>query len=238
MARLLVSVRSAHEAAVAAEAGAEIIDIKEPDLGSLGRAPFHVWREVVARLGSSLPISVALGELFEWLEPESPDLNGLGWHGLRYRKLGLANAPSGWKPRWRELRDHPDLSDGPEWIAVAYSDWRSAGAPSPDAVLEAAAEDARITGILVDTFHKMGHHPLGKEWAAWSAEAHRAGLMLAIAGSLDAPAIRRLDDLHPDIVAVRGAACHGGDRRSSIDPARVAELARCVAELPAAKFTR
>ncbi|MGC1717590.1 MAG: (5-formylfuran-3-yl)methyl phosphate synthase, partial [Isosphaeraceae bacterium] len=46
VAQLLVSVRSADEARTALARGASIIDIKEPDHGSLGLAPWSVWRDV------------------------------------------------------------------------------------------------------------------------------------------------------------------------------------------------
>src|SRR5271166_6814929 len=46
VARLLISVRSADEARTALAGGASIIDVKEPDHGSLGQAPWSVWRDV------------------------------------------------------------------------------------------------------------------------------------------------------------------------------------------------
>jgi uncharacterized protein (UPF0264 family) len=55
-----------------------------------------------------------------------------------------------------------------------------------------------------------------------------------IAGSLGLDTIPHLEPFAPDIVAVRGAACVGGDRRAGIDPLRVAGLAKVAADLPAA----
>ena len=67
VAQLLVSVRSADEARSALAGGASIIDVKEPDHGSLGPAPWSVWREVYTAVSTAAPISVALGELPDWL---------------------------------------------------------------------------------------------------------------------------------------------------------------------------
>lgn len=232
MARLLVSVRSAPEAAVAVRAGADIIDVKEPDLGSLGRASTQVWREVRRACPASVPVSVALGELNDWLGNTPPAVPSDSWSGLAFRKLGLAHAPRDWPLRWARLRALTSLSAGPPWVAVAYADWQSARSPSPDAVLEVARETRGFAGVLVDTFSKSGPFHPDDRWAAWADAVRRAGLFLALAGSLDLPAIRTLDRLRPDIVAVRGAACQGGRRGAAIDPDRVAELARCVANLP------
>ncbi|HQX54039.1 MAG TPA: (5-formylfuran-3-yl)methyl phosphate synthase [Planctomycetaceae bacterium] len=70
MPQLLVSVRNAVEAIAAVEGGADIIDVKEPNRGSLGCAAPDVIREIGAAvrncLSSLRPLSLALGELTEW----------------------------------------------------------------------------------------------------------------------------------------------------------------------------
>lgn len=232
MAHLLVSVRSASEARTAARAGAAIIDVKEPDRGSLGRASPHAWREVRRTLPAGTPLSVALGELTEWIGAETPDVPADAWRGIAFRKLGLARVGDDWRAQWRDLRRRLESGRAPSWIAVAYADWRCAGAPHPDLVLEAAQEDPHIVGVLVDTWDKSLPPPIDDGWRPWAERVRRAGKILALAGRLDRTSLARLAGLEPDIVAVRGAACAGGDRRASIDAARVAELARLASQLP------
>ena len=62
--------------------------------------------------------------------------------------------------------------------------------------------------------------------AALSLRARAAGLLFAVAGSLDPDAISRLGGI-ADVLGVRGAACRGG-RAGAVDAGRVAELRRCV----------
>jgi uncharacterized protein (UPF0264 family) len=233
VARLLVSVRSADEARVAVRSGAALIDVKEPDRGSLGRTDWPVWGAVRSACPPSVPVSVALGELGEWIGNPPPDIPPHAWSGLAFRKLGLAGAPPDWAGRWERLRFQSMLRDGPPWIAVAYADWRTADAPDPDAVLRVAGRSPDVAGILVDTWQKAGPFRADPTWLAWTDRVREAGLILALAGGLDLAAIDGLDGLAPDIVAVRGAACVGGDRRAAIDPDRVRRLARVVADLPA-----
>ena len=75
--RLLVSVRNAEEALSAIRGGANIVDVKEPAHGSLGRASLENLAAVakcltdtmpdVARAGvEPVPLSIALGEVEEW----------------------------------------------------------------------------------------------------------------------------------------------------------------------------
>jgi uncharacterized protein (UPF0264 family) len=232
VARFLVSVRSAAEAAAAVQAGAALIDVKEPDRGSLGRVPWTVWREVREICPATVPVSVALGELSEWIVDPSAALPAGAWSGLAFRKLGLAGVPPDWRLRWERLRSHPSFRDGPPWIAVAYADWRTARAPDPDSVLDAAHQKSKLAGILVDTSDKGEKFRPDSAWLRWAGRVHSAGLLLALAGGLDLDAIARLEAMAPDIVAVRGAACIGGDRRADIDPGRVRRLARVVAGLP------
>jgi uncharacterized protein (UPF0264 family) len=218
MAGLLVSVRSASEAAVAVAAGADVIDVKEPLRGPLGAADPAVWRAVRAAVPDRVPVSVALGELAN--RPALPDPSAL--NGITYRKIGLADARVSWRDDLKALRDELDAS----WIAVIYADWQRAKAPEPDAVLDFALENA-CAGVLVDTWDKSRSEPLNLgEWSGRVSRARNAGLLVALAGRLDVAAIDRLRSLQPDLFAVRGAACASGDRLGTIEPSRVAALIR------------
>jgi uncharacterized protein (UPF0264 family) len=230
MAGLLVSVRSASEARIAVAGGAALIDVKEPDRGPLGCADVQVWREVRRTVPSDLPVSVALGEMEEWQarDERRPQPAAESFAGLTYRKLGLAGAGwrSDWERAWTELRH--DWGPGPAWIAVVYADWARAEAPHPDAVRDAALADDDCAGILVDTWDKSRPSPLADDarWRRWFAKLRQGRpLLVALAGGLDCAAIERLAPLEPDYFAVRGAVCAGGNRRATIDRARVAELA-------------
>ncbi|CAN5911134.1 (5-formylfuran-3-yl)methyl phosphate synthase [soil metagenome] len=231
---LLVSVRSASEALAALTGGATVIDVKEPDRGPLGRADEEVWRAVREVVPTEVPLSVALGELGHWRDrgqdrglsiPPAPDFSGIA-----YRKLGLASAGRRWVEHWRQLRDA--WGPGPSWVAVAYADWEIAGAPDPEDVGALALEIPECAGVLVDTWDKSRPGPLDRTWASWIAGLQERGRFVALAGGLDARAIRRLAPLRPDLFAVRGSACKHGDRLEAIDPERVAELARIVRGLP------
>jgi len=226
VARLLVSVRSAVEARAAVEGGAAIIDVKEPDRGPLGRADAAVWAAVRAAVPPSIPLSVALGELAEWGEGAGATT---GLEGVSYCKLGLAAAGPDWVDSWAGVRRR--FGAGVSWVAVAYADWRHAGAPDPDAVLDAALAAGGCAGVLVDTWDKSRGCPVDLSWAGWFDRARRGGRMTALAGRLDAESIDRLAPLRPDVVAVRGAACLGGDRRADVDPRRVAALALAAARV-------
>jgi (5-formylfuran-3-yl)methyl phosphate synthase len=228
---LLVSVRSAAEAEMAVAGGTSIIDVKEPFRGSLGRSDASVWQAVRAAVPRSIPLSVALGELNEWLGSEPPQIPASAWAGVDFCKLGLANAAADWSQRWLELcyelRRH--ATPFPDWVAVVYLDWEAAACPHPDAIIAAAAEMPECRAVLFDTWHKSSRARLDRSWKPRVERIRESGRSVALAGSLDAAAIASLKAWQPDIFAVRGAACAEGDRLGHIDAGRVARLVEVVA---------
>jgi uncharacterized protein (UPF0264 family) len=231
VAKLLVSVRSAIEAGAALAGGASIIDVKEPSRGPLGRADGSVWRDVRRAVPASIPVSVALGELNDWVEPSRVEIPGDLWAGIAFRKLGLSDAGPDWIDRWRDLSPAAiavgrpgEPRERPSWVAVVYLDWEKARAPDPDTVIRTAGEMEDCAGVLFDTWDKSVRTGADSRWERWIARVRELGRFVALAGSMDAPAIRRLRYLEPDVFAVRGAACRGGDRHAAIDPERVARL--------------
>lgn len=229
MTRLLVSVRSAVEAAAALAGGADVIDIKEPRRGALGPADPHVWQDVRRVVGQQVEISVALGELlFDPVEELAPHARGLA-----FAKIGLAGCHTqpGWLARWRSaLRALPP---GVAPVPVAYADWPHAAAPSPSVAISLAAFTPERL-LLIDTHNKSAGALLDclsleflEELMAYAAQHE---VRLALAGSLTAQAIQRLLALAPAYIGVRGAACSGG-REGTIDAARVKPLADIVQAL-------
>ncbi len=220
---LLVSVNSAREARAAIRGGADIIDMKEPRLGSLGKADDCVLAEIAAAVGSiqpSIPLSAALGELADWKNsiavPRLPEK-------AAFVKLGLSQcAPDHhWPTAWKDFRDrlaeanpHP-----PNWVAVIYADRQQAQAPSPEQILKVAGEFS-CAAVLVDTFHKDGRSLMEvlspTELRRIADEVRAAGLPLAVAGGLRRSDLPRLEPLAPEIIAVRSAACREGNRTAEV----------------------
>jgi uncharacterized protein (UPF0264 family) len=210
--------------------GADIIDVKEPLRGSLGRAPSSVWREVRASLPRSTPVSVALGELNEWLGPELPRILESEWAAIDYCKLGLAGAPADWALCWARVRGEVRAkgAEFPDWVAVVYLDWQQARAPHPDTIVDEALELSECRAVLFDTWSKSVRSRIDGTWKSRLERVQKSGKMAALAGSLDLTEIEHLKAWQPDIFAVRGAACLEGDRLRGVDAGRVARLAAAV----------
>ena len=206
--------------------GAAIIDVKEPSRGPLGRANCSVWREVREAVPASIPVSVALGEISEWVGAAPADLMSTPCPGIGFFKLGLAGARPDWFDRWTAIRrqiSEPRVLAA-AWVAVVYVDWERASAPDPDAILAHALELDECRGVLLDTWDKSQRTMIDGTWNHRIAQVRKSGRLVALAGSLDERAIAQLAKLEPDYFAVRSAACVNGDRLAAIDSGRVARL--------------
>jgi hypothetical protein len=234
--RLLVSVRSAAEAAAAVTGGADIVDAKEPSRGSLGPVEPAVLRAIADALPGGMPLSVALGDLND----PAAAANALvpleavpGRPAELFVKVGLADIGDPVLARAvlgavvEAARSAPLR---PAVVAVAYADHELAAALPRDVVVLLAA-DAGAHGVLLDTWGKDGRDLFA--WASpadiqrWLETARRGGLLTALAGSLSADDIQRASRLEPHIVGVRGAACDGG-RSGLVSAVRVRRLAAAI----------
>jgi (5-formylfuran-3-yl)methyl phosphate synthase len=224
--QLLVSVRSAEEAEAALLGGAQLIDVKEPVRGALGRADRSTIADVIECAAKRVPTSAALGEL-------TGDGEQASIPGLDYVKWGLA----GWgnDSRWHKILQEAAAvqasaawGDGCRPVAVAYADWQVAEAPSV-AEVSAFVRSQGFPAILIDTWQKDGRTLL--DWLSLGQieqlcqECQAAGTRVALAGSLGPAQIRLLRAIEPDWFAVRGAACRGG-RMGMIDVGAVRSLVR------------
>jgi uncharacterized protein (UPF0264 family) len=238
MAELLVSVRSVAEAQAALEGGACIIDVKDPFIGSLGRASPSTIAGVVGLVAGRVPVSAALGELGDLCETtenlKSQFVTDLP-EGLNYVKWGLAGNRVTWRRKLvnaaMRLTACPSALT-PSPVAVAYADWQHAQAPPPEQVWE-FVRDHDWPVFLLDTWMKNGRTLL--DWLSLNKllwlrqQCHRYGIRLALAGSLGVDQIRELLPLHPDIFAVRGAVCRQNDRTGYVETSRVRYLVELLA---------
>ena len=237
---LLVSVRSAAEALIALEAGADVIDVKEPNLGSLGAADFKTLAEIVRVVEGRAPVTAAMGELVDFTAANCADQQiKMIPPGVSLFKIGLAGCAElpNWQARWRDtiaaLRE--PTSKSPQPVAVIYADWQAAHAPQPNVVLHAAVQ-LHCPALLIDIWDKSAgglfdHWPID-DLQTFLNRARSHELITVLAGSLLAESFDKAVQLAPHLVAVRTAACDAG-RNGTISAARVRELKRTTAAIPA-----
>lgn len=219
--QLLVSVRNAREAMVAFEAGVDIVDIKEPARGPMGRADFRVIEDILtsADLPPELPRTVALGELVEGqLNAHLRKLMAIG--GATIVKVGFSKITMATHLLKSFAQSAVAARPYCELAPVFYADHLDVGCPRFDLLLD-VAQQAGCRTMVVDTFVKDGRklwNWLSPDVLAWMVVAASGkGMQLAAAGSLSPLALQRMEVPFPAIVGVRGCVCRNGRRDGVLD---------------------
>jgi (5-formylfuran-3-yl)methyl phosphate synthase len=226
--KLLVSVVDAGEARDAAAARADIVDVKNPAEGSLGAPSPAVIAGVRAAVPAELPVSAAIGDMPNLPGTAALAAVGAALSGATFVKVGLWGVST--EPdAVALLRAVREAVPGATVVAAAYADARRVThAPLAPELLPQVARAAGVGVCLLDTAVKDGRGLL--EWlpadalAALVAEAHAAGLQMALAGALRAEDLPVARDAGADIAGVRSAACLDGRRSGRLDAARVRAL--------------
>jgi (5-formylfuran-3-yl)methyl phosphate synthase len=235
--RLLVSVVNAGEARAAAAAGADIVDVKNPDEGSLGAPSPAVIADVRAAVPADLPVSAAIGDMPNLPGTAALAALGAAHSGATFVKVGLwgVSTEDEATALLRTVRDGVATVSDAVVVAAAYADARRVPqAPLAPELLPRVARAAGVGACLLDTAVKDGRGLL--EWrspdalASLVADAHGAGLQMALAGALRAEDVPVVRDIGADIAGVRSAACRDGQRSGPLDAARIRVLiAACAA---------
>ena len=229
--KLLVSVVDPGEARAAAAAGAEIVDVKNPAEGSLGAPSPAVIEGVRAVVPAELPVSAAIGDMPNLPGTAALAALGAARSGATYLKVGLwgVSTEAEAVALLRTVRDGVASVEGAVVVAAAYADARRvAHAPLAPELLPRVARAAGVGVCLLDTAIKDGRGLL--DWltpdalTSLVADAHAAGLEVALAGALRAEDLPGIRATAADIAGVRSAACRDGDRFGPLDEARVRAL--------------
>lgn len=220
MTALLASVRSSEEALDAAQAGAELIDLKEPAAGALGGVSLHEITRIVTVLRSIYPvkpISATIGDIAtEATDEIAARVIDVSNTGVDYVKVGVTPGAAA-RSCLTELANLP-ASVVPVLLCDA----------GMDVGLSRFAAGLGFAGIVFDTANKDGRTLFDcvdkNTLAACLRAAGENGSMTGLAGSLSWEQLAEIRELAPDIAGFRTALCEGG-RAGRLDPARVARWA-------------
>ncbi|MCC3144109.1 (5-formylfuran-3-yl)methyl phosphate synthase [Halanaerobium sp. Z-7514] len=228
--KLLISVESIAEAKKIKNSNFDILDIKNPQEGSLGVNFPHVIKGIRDEF-PDFPLSAAGGDL-----PELPGLVsqvafGLAHLNLDYIKLGLYGLQDFEAALniLREAKRAVEMSNAKNTkiIAAAYADFREENTFSPFLLNELAAE-TRIDGVMIDTLNKKDKNLFSflkeKELKTFVNDAKKFNLITALAGSLKVNDLDKFQNIEADIIGFRGAVCKNDDRSAEISPEKIDSL--------------
>jgi dihydroneopterin aldolase len=215
MTRMLASVANAAEAGVAAQLGADVIDLKDARRGALGAVPLDAARQVIAAIAGQSETSAALGDPPYDEDALLAGAQALATMGVGYVKLAVD------APTLHRLGDSLGrLARDVALIGMMFADEK------PDFGLLAKLGDLGFKGAMLDTRDKtrgrLITHLEVVQLNQFCSQCRALNLISGLAGSLEAPDVPRLLLVRPDVLGFRGALCHAHDRRGPIDPPAVA----------------
>ncbi|MCL6707887.1 dihydroneopterin aldolase [Pseudomonas sp. R2.Fl] len=218
MTLMLASVRDRREAEIVLQAGADIIDLKDPARGALGAVDTPEIADVVGFVAGKRPVSAACGEFSGDPAALRAKVEEIAAAGVDFIKIGFL--PS--SPIAAGVEALADVAGHRKLIAVLFADHRY------DENVMVSFAKAGFHGVMLDTDDKskgrLLHHMPPGHIPDFVAEGHRHGLMVGLAGSLEAPDIPRLLPGKPDYLGFRGALCEGLSRNADIDADAVAKI--------------
>jgi uncharacterized protein (UPF0264 family) len=220
MTKLLVSVQDVEEAKAAWHAGADVIDVKNPAVGSLGAAEPETVLAISQCLAEA-PMTVALGDLPLWPGTIAYAVRGALSLSPRIRvKVGLQG------PYLREAVQQVFQVLGrvqPQRVIPAIYLDQLVSIDELDMLCQLASA-AGHQGIVWDTLSKATSW---YEWLSWAdlgertQMSHQRGLWVGLAGHFVVDQIPGAVQAGVDIIGVRSAVAAGGLRQGRLDGLRV-----------------
>ena len=210
----LVSVKDVKEAELCLNID-DILDIKNPEEGSLGANYIWIIKEVAEIAKGRTLTSATIGDL------DKSGLASLASYAIAgivdFIKVGVLTNSS---RKAEEIVKSvvKSVNGKSKIIAVGYADYEEVDSISPFELIEIATR-CKADGVMIDTalkkrssFDILGFNKL-KEF---TENARSRGLITALAGGLKWDHLKAITDINPDVVGVRGLVCNG-NRNGSLD---------------------
>lgn len=244
--RLLISVNTVEEFEIAFDSKVPWIDFKDPRDGALGQPSLGIVRDSARRFaeimgrefdgfrGADFQWSIAGGELFDWAKPcdwttaNRVRIEALGDHGAIKWGLAGCQVRSDWRDHFAALVE--GLPRKEQAILAHYADYQRVGAPDWNEVFS-VAQKMGLRRILIDTAIKDGKglldHLSIQRLIEIVDHVHRAGMEIAIAGSLRLEGLEKVRRLGADWIGLRGGVCSDpNDRNSPVARDRIEQVMR------------
>jgi (5-formylfuran-3-yl)methyl phosphate synthase len=218
MTQLLISVKNAPEALIAFEAGADIIDLKDPNVGALGALSLRDTACIVRALDGGAILSATVGEQHENLLDLVRDIEARAEMGVDIVKIAVSKL----------FYDENFLLEMAKLtivdikiVAVFFAD------ESLDLSLLAILQKVGFYGAMLDTKNKQ-KNLLQVQTKAKLQNFVRAcqqfNLKSGLAGSLRPQHIDILSEFNPTYIGFRGGVCENSLRNLALSKLKVVEI--------------
>lgn len=216
--QLLVSVKNAEEALLALAAGADIIDLKDPNVGALGALDMPISLAILAAINShafNQTISTTVGENHTNLNKLIAAIQQRATMGKVIIKIAVSALFYGatFLVEMRKLTEA-----GVKIVAVFFADERV------DLTLLPMFKRAGFYGAMLDTKYKSNNLlqvQTKDDLYLFTHFCHQHHLKSGLAGSLQAQHIVALTAFNATYIGFRGGVCDNFERKSDLSDTKI-----------------
>jgi (5-formylfuran-3-yl)methyl phosphate synthase len=218
MTQLLISVKNVAEARIALDAGADIIDLKDPNIGALGALDGAICLQIVQVVNGHKLISATVGEQHSSLNELISSIEARAAIGVDIIKIAVSS-------HFYALDFVVEVTKlshaGIKMVAVFFAN------KAMDLSLIANLQSAGFYGAMLDTRIKQNDlltQQTKLELQNFVALCEIHHLKSGLAGSLKPQHIETLCEINPTYIGFRGGVCENAIRKSDLSGAKVIEI--------------
>ena len=221
MTQLLISVKNVAEALIALDAGADIIDLKDPSIGALGALDAVLSLQIVHAINGRAIISATIGEQHASLNALIASIEARAKLGVDIIKIAV---PKFFNEPEFLLEITQLTNNGIKIVAVLFAD-----EPIELSLLD-KCQQMGVFGALLDTNNKQQNllqvQSQG-DLQMFTQKCNLHQLQCGFAGSLRPQDIADLINFYPTFIGFRGGVCENNLRISVISRSKVLEVKKC-----------
>lgn len=224
MTKLLISVKNAHEAMLASQAGANFIDLKDPEVGALGSLNDLDTLAILQAVPKDAAVSATIGDTHDSWQSQIAMIKHKITLGLTLIKLPVSHFIHRieYQNALKQLtKEHIKL------IGVFFAD--------EEVNVSATAWLANLGfyGAMLDTKHKQNHLLSAittEKLTAFVNLCKFNQLEIGLAGALRLEYIEDLMQYQVGYLGFRSGVCEAGNRKSDLLPHKVQEISEKLCE--------
>ncbi len=220
MTQLLISVKNVEESLEARYAGADVIDLKDPENGALGALDTEIVGQILAQLKDNAFVSATVGEAHESVAALARDIQVYASLGVDVVKLSVSELflQEAFFMEMRKL-----TSQGIKLVAVFFAE------NTIDLTLIKELKRCGFYGAMIDTQNKtksLLETQSSEVLNAFTMQCKQLQLISGLAGSVNKSHIDRLIQFKPDFIGMRGGVCRKKERTATLLQDKIVEVNR------------
>lgn len=218
MTQLLISVKNTQEAILALHAGADVIDLKDPNVGALGALDMQMTAEIVEAIDGRVVLSATAGEEHASIKALCQNIQMRADSGIDIIKIAISDF---FYIDEFFIEIQKLTKSNIKIVAVFFGDGEV------DFELFPILQRTGFYGVMLDTQTKqvsLLEHQSEKSIFRFIEKSRENELISGIAGSLNILHIDLLIAFKPTFIGMRGGVCEDNVRKSTLNRTKVQEV--------------